>query len=155
MNYNNKKFINYSKFKNKNTKKLIISNSFGINKKNTNKLITNLKNEKIMEKVKKIMSYNDNELNDLSYTLALKYDKRSYFIYYVSLLKTKHDFVSTFFNNTDYNSKIIKMDLLFFSYILSLTINTLFFTDKTMHQIYEDEGIYNFVFQLPQIFFLL
>ena len=45
------------------------------------------------------------------------------------------------------------MDLLFFSYILSLTINTLFFTDKTMHQIYEDEGIYNFVFQLPQIFY--
>ena len=31
------------------------------------------------------MEYNDDELNTLSYELALHYDKRSYFQYYISL----------------------------------------------------------------------
>ena len=84
------------------------------------------------------MAYNDEELNNLKYQLALKYDHRTYCEYYISLLRTKHIILFTFFNNTDYNSKLIK-------------INTLFFNDNTMHQIYEDEGSFNFVYQLPQI----
>ena len=30
-------------------------------------------------------------------------------------------------------------------------MNALFFNDNTIHQIYEDEGIFNFIYQLPQI----
>ena len=57
----------------------------------------------------------------------------------------------TFFNNTDYNSKIIKIDLFLFNFSLYYAVNTLFFDDNTMHQIYEDKGSFNFIYQLPQI----
>ena len=36
------------------------------------------------------MTYNDYELNNLSYNEALKNDKRTFMQYYVSLLKMKH-----------------------------------------------------------------
>ena len=101
------------------------------------------KKEEIIEKTKEIMSYNDEELNYLEYKLALKYDKRKYCQYYISLLKSKHILIFTFYNNNDYNSKIIKIDLFIFSFALYYAINTLFFNDNTIHQIYEDKGSYN------------
>ena len=111
---------------------------------------TNNKN-KALKKTKEIMAYNDEELNNLKYEFALKYDHRTYCEYYISLLRTKHIILFTFFNNTDYNSKLIKIDLFLFNFSLYYAINTLFFNDNTMHQIYEDEGSFNFVYQLPQI----
>ena len=36
------------------------------------------------------MAFNDEELNDLNYILALRFDKRNYCQYYISLLRTKH-----------------------------------------------------------------
>ena len=111
---------------------------------------TNNKN-KALKKTKEIMAYNDEELNNLKYELALKYDHRTYCEYYISLLKTKHIIFFTFFNNTDYNSKLIKIDLFLFNFSLYYAVNTLFFNDSTMNQIYEDEGSFNFVYQLPQI----
>ena len=59
------------------------------------------------------MDYNDDELNELPYDLALQYDNRSFSQYYISLLRTKHTLIFTFFYNKDYNSKIIKIDLFF------------------------------------------
>ena len=110
--------------------------------------------EQIIIKVKEIMSYNDEEMNSLSYILALKYDKRTFFQYYFSLLKTNHIIFFTFNKNkNDYNSKIIKIDLFFVEFIVELFVNALFFSDDTMHKIYEDEGDFNFLYQLPQIIF--
>ena len=43
------------------------------------------------------------------------------------------------------------MLLLFFNFSSCYAINALFFNDDTMHQIYEDEGVFNFIYQLPQI----
>ena len=40
--------------------------------------------------------FNDYEINNLSYDEALKYDKRSYCKYYLSLLRTKHLLIFTF-----------------------------------------------------------
>ena len=97
------------------------------------------------------MKYNDEEKNNLKYELALKYDKRTYIEYYISLLKTKHLFIFSFFNNEDYNSRIIKIGLFFISFIIYYSVNALFFNDNTMHKIYEDEGSFNFIYQLPQI----
>ena len=34
-----------------------------------------------------------------------------------------------------------------------MTINSLFFTDDTMHKIYEDKGKFNFLYQIPQILY--
>jgi hypothetical protein len=73
--------------------------------------------------------------------------------YYFSLLKSKHIILFTFFNNTDYNSKIIKIYLFLFTFALFLVVNALFFTDSTMHKIYEIKGKYNFINQIPIIFY--
>ena len=115
-----------------------------INFKNNIEL-TNLKNNHI--------SYNDKELNRLNYNEALIIDKRTYMKYYFSLLKTKHIILFTFFNNNDYNSKIIKIYLFLFSFASFLIINALFFNDLTIHKIYEFKGRYNFINQIPTIIY--
>ena len=145
--------LNTNKKNNKNKKE---QNEISSHKKETNnntKLISKLKKNKIIKKVKEIMAYNDSELNNLKYEIALQYDKRNYSQYYISLLKTKHSFISIFFNSTDYNSKIIKLDLFLVNFVLYFTINALFFNDNTMHKIYEDKGDYNFIYQIPQILY--
>ena len=125
------------------------------NEKNSKRsiLIKNMNEQEIIKKAKIIMEYNDEEKNNLKYKLALKYDKRTYIEYYLSLLKTKHLFIFSFFNNNDYNSRIIKIDLFFISFTLYYAVNALFFNDNTMHKIYEDEGSFNFIYQLPQIIY--
>ena len=121
------------------------------NKENKNNAINiNNKNE-IIKKAKEVMAFNDEEMNELSYNLALKYDKRSYCNYYFSLLKTKHILLFSFYTSRDYNSRIIKIDLFFISFAIYFTINALFFNDDTMHKIYEDEGKFDILYQLPQI----
>ena len=106
-----------------------------------------------IEKDINLSEYNDYELNNLIYKKALEFDKRSYFQYYISLLKRKQLIIFTFYTSDDYNSKIIKMSLFLFSFSLYYTINALFFDDSTMHKIYEDEGSYNFIYQIPHILY--
>ena len=43
--------------------------------------------------------------------------------------------------------------MFFLSFALHYTVNALFFTESTMHQIYEDEGKFNFNYQIPQILY--
>ena len=105
------------------------------------------------EKYRKILEYNDNEINSLPYKEALKMDKRTFFQYYFSLLRTGHPFLFSFYNNIDYNARIIKIFLFFFFFAENFTINALFFNDDTMHKIYIDEGAFNFIYQLPQIIY--
>ena len=98
-------------------------------------------------------NYNDYELNNLDYNDALQFDKRTYFQYYISLIKQTQLLVFTFYTSTDYNSKILKISLFFFFLALYLTVNALFFNDDTMHKIYVDEGNFNFVYQIPKILY--
>ena len=139
---------NKIKLNNKNNNVLATINKTNSKSKIINK---NKNNQVIIEKVKKIMKYNDLEKNSLNYQLALKFDGRSFCGYYISLLKIKHILFFSFFNNTDYNSKIIKIDLFFINFIIYFVVNALFFNDDTMHKIYEDEGTFNLSYQLPQI----
>ena len=53
----------------------------------------------------------------------------------------------------DYNSRIMKILLFFFSFSIELSINALFFNDDTMHKIHEDQGEFDFLYQLPQIIY--
>ena len=99
------------------------------------------------------MKFIEDEINELPYELAKEYDKRKYFEYYISLLKTKHPLIYSFFYNKDYNSRIIKIDLFFVSFAINYTINALFFDDETMHQIYESKGKFELEYQLPKIIF--
>ena len=93
------------------------------------------------------------ELNDLKYKQALKYDKRTYCEYYLSLIKTKHLLFFSFLPLMDFNSRIIKIFLFFFNFSVTFTVNALFFSDETMHKIYEDGGDFNFIYNIPQILY--
>ena len=73
------------------------------------------------------MKLNIYELNNLLYKDALKKDKRNYFEYYISLLKTKHLIIFSFCLFNDYNSKFNKIDLVFLTFAIYFTINTFFF----------------------------
>ena len=99
--------INFSNFSDNkkpiNSYKMIISNDDSkVNK------INNLDN------INYNYNYNDYELNNLEYNEALKFDKRSYLEYYISLIKSKQLLIFTFYTSTDYNSKILKISLFFF-----------------------------------------
>ena len=170
--------IKKNKFNSRN--KSIALNSLRTNGENQNKslsnsktLLVNIKNGKIKKtneikekkemkkqndnknklEYMKVMKLNDYELNTLVYKDALVLDKRTYIEYYLSLLKTKHLLIFTFFNNKDYNSTVIKICLYSFSSTLYYTINALFFGDSTLHKINQDKGSFNLNYQIPQIFY--
>ena len=115
--------------------------------------MTTSENKKASYNLIKILSYNDTEKNELSYEKAFLYDKRTFLQYYYSLLKIKNLFLFAFFPNKDYNSRILKIFLFFFSFFTQLTINALYFTDDTMHKIYIDKGKFDFIYNIPQIIF--
>jgi hypothetical protein len=85
--------------------------------------------------------------------MALRYDKRTYFKYYTSLLKQKHLIIFTFFNNEDYNIFVLKLSLFLSSFALYFTVNAIFFTDDTMHDIYKKNGNQNIISQISNIFY--
>ena len=116
-----------------------MNNSSSLKEKNSKKIKNNIKSN----------NFTDYELNSFNYNKAWIYDKRKYFDYYLSLIKHKHIIIFCFFVNNDYNSKIIKICLFCFSFDLYITVNALFFNDDTIHEIYEDPGIYDFIFHLP------
>ena len=101
----------------------------------------------------KIYNKTDSELNDLDYKKAIQSDYRTYCLYYVSLIRTNHLFFFSFWPRFDYNSRIIKIFLFFFNFSVSFFANSLFFNDATMHQIYEEKGAFNFIYNLPQIIY--
>ena len=94
---------------------------------------------------------NDEELNKLTYEMAIKIDKRSYLQYYASLLKKKQLFLFTFCPSNDYNLITIKLSLFLISFSMFYVINGFFFNDNTMHKIFMNEGSFVFAHQLPQI----
>ena len=149
----------------KNSKNILLksnTNKTKSKKNNNNKINNKLEtkeNEKNMSKNKNIKNSTnkalkpdtDYEYNWLSYKDATKFDKRASCEYYLSLIQNKQLFMFTFCNFNDYNSGIIKKFIFFLSFALHYTINALFFNDDTMHQIYEDEGSFNFGYQYKYI----
>ena len=114
-------------------------------RKNIPKIIQKkINNKEIINK----FNYIDEEINEFSYYLAIQYDKRNYCQYYTSLIKTKHSLIFAFFNNNDYNSQIIKIDLFFIGFTIDYTVNALFFDDDTMHKIYQNKGKFDFESQI-------
>ena len=156
------KNIRYIVFKEENSKKITYQNVH-INETLTSKIKINKKRKKLKNKRKskelyQIKKFNkittefkDEELNTLPYNLAILYDKRKYCGFYASLLKTQHNFINSFMNNNDYNSKIIKIDLFIIGFAIEYTVNGLFYTDDTMHEIYESKGQFDYKTQIPII----
>ena len=145
---------------NRNSTNMNINNS-KINKKRSSSIsITNFtkikyKNTQLNLKGRIKNNYNDNEMNFFSYNEAKQFDKRTYFQYYISLLKTKHILIFSFFLTKDYNSQIIKIYILFFTFAINYFISSMFYSDSTMHKIYKDEGAFDFTYQLPKMAYSL
>ena len=133
----------------KNNYQINIQNNNIIKKINSNKIL-NRQNTNKNKKAENRMKYTDQEINELPYNLAIQYDKRTFCNYYISLLKTKHNLIFTFFNN-DYNSTIIKIDLFFIGFTIDYIVNALFYDDNTMHNIYENKGQFKLETQIPII----
>ena len=164
----NRKSINNNNFNKDKSDVSIYSKSFIKIKVKDNKIITNYKkiqrnsinlykNNKTKNSQNKkfnlnLPQFNDFELNTMTYKCALKIDKRSYWEYYKSLLRTKHPILFSFFPIKDFNILIIKICIFFFSFSLYLALNTILFDFKAIHTIYENEGSYNVSSFLPQIF---
>ena len=131
-------------------KKININEEITIN--NPIEVVSDLKEKQNnVEEKDETLKYNDEEINDFLYPLALQYDKRTYFQYYISLIKTKHNLIFSFFYDKDYNSRIIKMDLFFIGFASNYTVNALFFNDNTMHNIYVNSGSFDLEYQIPKI----
>ena len=71
------------------------------------------------------------------------------------LIKIKHLLIFSFFRVKDYNSKIIKIFIFFFTFAMNLTVSAMFYSDSTMHKIYVDDGAFDFTYQLPQMVYSL
>ena len=157
--FNGKKKKNGDKLLKNNKKKFGININENQNKKDesNNKINININTlETVYENSKKknnILEKKDFEINSLNYEEAIKIDHRSFCEYYISLLKYNHPLFFSFGTYDDYNSKIIKIFLFFFSFSSELTINALFFNDDTMHKIYQDRGEFDIIYNLPQIIY--
>ena len=150
--YNNKLFDNIPSSKkdlNKNNKTIKIKNII-INNYN---FPYNMNENQMFKMFLNIHIKSDFELNQMDYESAIKIDKRTYFQYYLSLLKTKHLLIFSFWPIFDYNSKILKIFLFFFNFSLSFLVNALFINDETMHKIYEEKGAFDLLYNIPQILF--
>ena len=153
--------------------KLIIKKNMKIEKENNINLTNNLnnlknkfqeKNEKeniknidkiikLFDKKIRISFFSDEELNSLEFKYAIEIDFRSYFQFYCSLLKQTHLLIFTFIVRNDYNIFLLKLSLFLISFILFFFVNALFFSDDSIHKVYVDEGQFNFIYNIPQIFY--
>ena len=125
----------------------LINNKDIFKRKNKNNKIKEIKNKKISND-----NYTDYELNSLEYIKALKYDNRTFFKIYWSLLKREHLIIFTFLALNDYNLFGIKLAKFFHTICIDLVLNAFFFSDETMHNLYKSGGAYNFFEQFYQMF---
>ena len=95
----------------------------------------------------------DLDLNNLKYEKAVDLDKRTLFQIYWSRLKSKHMIIYTFFSWHNHNLIYIKIARFIFLICTSMAMNVIFFSDSSMHKLYIDYGVYNFLQQIPQIIY--
>jgi hypothetical protein len=132
-------------------KKIIFNNKYNYTHSFKNNHLNSNKLKKI--KIGNISFLTEFELNLLEYNNALKIDKRRIFQFYWSFLKRGNTIFYAIIPYDDYDLRTIKIALLLISFSLNLTINGFFFNDDSMHKIYESNGNYNFINQIPQIIF--
>ena len=114
------------------------------------------KQEKVklkLNKYNKKSSLNEFELENLSYKMALKLDKRTYCNYYTYLLGRGQLLLFTFITKNDYNIRSLKISMFITFLSLSYAINILFFTDDSIHDILKTEGAFDILNELPKILY--
>ena len=116
-------------------------------------LVKNNSKENQIQSDDKKDSLSNFELSELEYEEAVKYDKRTFFQIYFSLLKRKYKIILTFFIYNDYNLTYIKFTRFIFLVATDLAFNVFFFTDESMHKLFLNYGKYDFIQQIPQIIY--
>ena len=91
----------------------------------------------IPEKRKEYLS--ECEIENLSYKNALLIEDRNNSKCYFALLKEKNKMISTFLNNKDYNIQSIKISTFILEFVLSLTVNALFYSDEAIYEINQEK----------------
>ena len=122
-----------------------------INKNNNTSSPNIIKVNKISNII--IKKINDYELNNLNYKEAIILDQRTFFNFYISLIRRKHLILFSFIPMDDYNLMTIKISHFLISFSTYFAINGFFFNDKTMHQIYKDKSSYNIIEQISIIIY--
>ena len=122
-------------------------------KEETEKKDENKNDNKENEITEKYRDLKDEELMDLDYEEAIIADKRTYWQLYFSLIKKDQLILFTFFRKDDYNLPQIKILLFIVSFAFFFAVNGFFFTDETMDNIYEVNGAFDIIFQIPQILY--
>ena len=136
---NNKKDI--KKDVNKDTNIYKSKNKHKINEKGVNFNSAEKQNKLLKLDYINYQTLNIHELNTLEYNIAIIIDKRTLFQYYCSLIRKKQIIIFTFVPIDDYNLVSLKISLFLLTFSLYMTVNAFFFTDRTMHRIYENNGM--------------
>ena len=93
------------------------------------------------------------ELNNSLYTTALLHDKRKFWKYFFSLLKFEHLLFFAIIPSKDYNSKAIKICIFLFTFALFFANNAIFMNEDAIHNIYQNQGTFDLIYQIPQIIY--
>ena len=99
------------------------------------------------------LNYKDIEIYTLSFNETWELNKKVSYEYYFYLIKTKIPFLFAFYPIDDYNLKIIKICLFFLFFDIYFAVNTFFFNETTIHNIYKNRGKYDFLYFFPQIIY--
>ena len=126
----------------KEQKKKENANKNEIEKKSENKIENKDKDNKSDNEIDQYKGLTDEEKNDLDYEEAIIEDKRTFWQYYISLLKRGQLIIFTFIITDDYNLRQIKILLFIISFSLFFAVNAFFFGDETMDKIYEDNAMF-------------
>ena len=119
-----------------------------------NKLVTqnnDLKNTKTL--IPEYAFLTELLLNDSTYLKALLYDKRTIWQYFFSLLKSEHLLLFAIIPSKDYNSRAIKICIFLFTFALFFADNAIFMNEDAIHNIYENQGTLDLIYQIPQIIY--
>ena len=138
-------FLNVNNDNKKNSSKV---NNNRANNSSLSKINNNVKKNLLLKGITNIIfnNFNDYEYNTFSFEEALLNDRRSCCQYYISLLRTKHPILFAFGPIKDYNNRIIKICILFLFFSFCYSVNFVFFDEKMIHKIYEENGRYDYIY---------
>ena len=134
--------INFSKnhVKIKNTERKDKINKYNDkNILNNNRTIVSIRNETNNNFAK----IEENDFNCLPYCQAIKFDKRNFFIIYMSLIKMKIDIISILFYPEDFTHKSLTLCIYTLDFLFSFFINALLYTDDIVSEKYHNNGRLN------------
>ena len=106
-----------------------------------------------IEKINKLLKFSNEQLNEMNYEDSLKYDNRNILQIYYSFLMYSQLIIFSFLNNTDYNVKVLKIQLFVFAIIIFIVFNTLFYSDKDVSHTYQNQGKFDILYTLPKTIF--